>query len=366
MTAVAESRTRRETCAATVDGDIHPTVLRDQLAPHLSSRVRERFARYGSRVPGPPEMYPRVRNGGQRLDARGDNGVPGASLAWLRKQLLDEYGIQHGILIPLQGHGYGAGEPRESDELCRAVNDCIQEQWLDPEPRLLTSICVPFEAPDLAAREIRRRASDPRFVQVLLPTVGRQPLGQPLYWPIYEAAAEAGLPIGVHFGGLEQHRGAGWPSFYLEEHVWAGNTMLSFALNMICEGVFEAFPTLQVVLVEGGLAWIPPLMWALDDAWEVLRDEVPHLPRPPSEYFAEHFWATTQPIEEPADPAHLAQSIAHCGMADRIVFSSDYPHWDFDSPTAALRHLPKELSHRILFENGLRLYGLDGATRSEA
>jgi len=311
-----------------------------------------------------PEIYPRVRNGGRRLDARPENGVAGNSLPLMREQLLDRFGIEHAILIPLQSQAFGIGDRTTSVELSRALNECIEQDWLAEEPRLRGSICIPHEAPEQAAREIQRCASDPRFVQVLMPSVGTQPLGESRYWPIYAAAVETGLPVAAHFGGLEQHQGAGWPSFYLEVHAWAANTMIAMVLNMICEGVFEEFPDLQVVLVEGGTAWASSLMWAMDAAWSQLRDEVPHLRRPPSEYFREHFWFTTQPIEEPENPEHLAQIIEHSGMADRIMFSSDYPHWDFDSPASALRHLPGELRKRILFSNAKRLYQLDRAGSS--
>ena len=47
------------------------------------------------------------------------------------------------------------------------------------------------------------------------------PPGQKQYWKIYEAAAAANLPIGVHafgFGGYPV-TGSGWPSFYIEDMV---------------------------------------------------------------------------------------------------------------------------------------------------
>lgn len=358
-TVAARARQASRTGVTIVDTDIHPHALARDILPRLPERHRRRWEMFGSRVPGPPEIYPRVRNAGFRLDSWPEGGFPGSELQMVRDQLLDEFDIGHGVLIPLQGHSWGVEEPEYAAALCRALNDWIVEEWLDREPRLRSSIAVAIESPELAAEEIRRRAGDPRFVQVLLSTGGETGFGRRHYWPIYAAAAEAGLPVAAHTGGLEQHRGAGWPSFYLEEHVWNGNTMAALLINMLCEGVFTTFDRLQVVCVEGGIAWAGPLMWALDDAWVTLRADVPHLTRPPSEYIREHVWFTTQPIEEPADPRHLEMALAHVGMDGRILFASDYPHWDFDSPRLAPRLFPAALRDRIMGENALALYGLD-------
>jgi predicted TIM-barrel fold metal-dependent hydrolase len=46
-------------------------------------------------------------------------------------------------------------------------------------------------------------------------------------------------------------------------------------------------------------------------------------------------------------------------MTDRIIFSTDYPHWDFDAPGQALpRALAPDVRAAILGENAVRLYGL--------
>ncbi len=47
-----------------------------------------------------------------------------------------------------------------------------------------------------------------------------EPLGRRRYWPIYEAAAAHGYPVGLHTSGFNGHAvtGTGWPSFYVEEH----------------------------------------------------------------------------------------------------------------------------------------------------
>jgi predicted TIM-barrel fold metal-dependent hydrolase len=132
-------------------------------------------------------------------------------------------------------------------------------------------------------------------------------------------------------------------------------------VSLVVEGVFEELPTLRVVLIEGGFGWLPSLMWRMDKHWARLADEVPHLTRPPSAYVREHIWVTTQPIEEPPDPRDLLAVFDNMGGTDRIMFSTDYPHWDFDDPRRALRvKLPLAVRAQIFSENALALYGLSG------
>jgi uncharacterized protein len=41
-----------------------------------------------------------------------------------------------------------------------------------------------------------------------------------------------------------------------------------------------------------------------------------------------------------------------------VMFSTDYPHWDFDDPKWVLRLLPPEMKSRVLSDNALDLYRL--------
>ena len=54
----------------------------------------------------------------------------------------------------------------------------------EPERRLLGSIAVSWEYPELAVREIERRACEPWWVQVMLPQEPLELLGARRYWPI--------------------------------------------------------------------------------------------------------------------------------------------------------------------------------------
>jgi predicted TIM-barrel fold metal-dependent hydrolase len=192
----------------------------------------------------------------------------------------------------------------------------------------------------------------------MMPSEAMEPLGSRKYWPIYEAATAHGLPVATHIGHYDPHRAAGMPTFTFERHVAFGHVFRRQLLNIVCEGVFDVVPGVRIVLVEGGVSWAASLRWALDSAFELLSGEL-ELQARPSEYLDEHVWFTTQPVEEPDDPAQLLQAIAHARLENRLLFSTDYPHWDFDSPKQALpRSLPAELRDRIMVGNACALYGL--------
>jgi predicted TIM-barrel fold metal-dependent hydrolase len=196
-----------------------------------------------------------------------------------------------------------------------------------------------------------------------------EPLGRRKYWPMFAAAVEHDLPIGIHFGsqGGNPITGAGWPSMYVEDHAGMSTAFQAQVISLICEGVFEQFPTLKIVLIEGGFAWVPPLAWRLDSAWRKLREEVPSLTRPPSEYFAEHFWLTTQPMEEPHQARYFVELLDQAPwLQDRLMFSTDYPHWDFDAPDEALPkvRLPAGFPEKLMAENARALYKLPTRVRT--
>ena len=349
---------------AVIDTDIHNTLTAPQdLDPYLSQRWRQYRDSYGKPAPYPGSYYPRLHPNAGRSDSwPPGGGPPGSDLAFLREQLLDEWNIEYGILNML----HGAAQHRNLEygvALSRALNAWLVDAWLDPEPRLRASLIVPYEAGEAAAAEIDYWAErEKRFVQIILVARTQSLLGQRKYWPMYEAAVRHDLPIGIHFGGIAGWpiTGAGQPSFYIEDHVGMPQSFQPQISSMIFEGLFERFPTLKIALIEGGFAWLPPLMWRMDRSWEAMRDEVPHLKRPPSEYIRENFWITTQPIEEPPQPSQFYELLDHLGMHDRLLFATDYPHWDFDAPDQALpAGLPPELKQDILAENARAFYRLE-------
>lgn len=346
--------------AAIVDCDVHPWPGQNHLAPHLPQRWRRYMEQFGTRGPFPGIVG--IRPFAARMDAWPEGDVPGGNADFAREQLLDFYDINYAILNPTNAlfpiH-FGGNQPREfSNALLRATNDWMGEKWLGSDKRWLGSISTPFDDADAAAAEIHRcHDASAQWAQVLLPIRMTSPLGNPRYRKVIEAAVECDLPITLHVS-------SGFPaaSYFYESHVSHPLSAYGHIASLIFEGVFDRYPSLRVALLEANWSWLAPYAWRLDSTWSTLRDEVPHLQRKPSEYIAEHLYVTTQPAEEPEDKRwflDVYSQFRRLFPENRLMFSTDYPHWDFDSPTEAL---PKELSsetlEQIMWKTANKLYGL--------
>jgi predicted TIM-barrel fold metal-dependent hydrolase len=351
---------------AIADCDVHPAVRFDaDLNPWLPERWRSYRAEYGTSrrlgmQAGP--AFPKSQPNASRRDAYPpEGGRQGSSLSFMQQQHLDTNNVALGILNPL-GSGQGVSNPEFSAALCHATNEWEVAAWTGKDSRLKASIVVPYEWAEESVREIRRWAGHKDFVQVLMLSRTAEPLGNRRYWPIYEAAAEANLPVSVHaFGyGGAPITSTGWPSHYIEEMTGHAQSCQAGLSSLLVEGVFERFPNLRIIMVEAGFAWAPSLAWRLDKAWKVLRSETPHLKELPSETMRRHVWWTTQPMEEPEPRDHLLDTIAWMGW-DRLLFATDYPHWDYDDPAQALPLAISDQQRRQFFlENARTVYGVAG------
>lgn len=346
-----------------VDTDVHNAVRDlEEFLPFLDEVWHEQWLESGV---GVANVY-HSPIGVMRDDAvPEDGGSPGSDPYFVKNHHLDKYDIDYAILTG-SGHDRVSlhPDPDYGTAVASAYNDWLIETWLEASPRYKGSILVNNSDPPAAAREIDRMGSHPDMVQVLMCSGARMLYGQRFYHPVYEAAERSGLPVAIHPGsegvGVSgPSTPSGYPTRYFEWHNALSLNFMAHINSLICEGVFERFPELKVVAIEGGICWLPHLMWRMDKNYKALRSTVPWLKRLPSEYIKEHIRLTTQPIEESEDPNQVAQ-IFDMIEADKIaMFSSDYPHWDFDNPKMALPPLTKEAKRQIMAWNAVELYGLN-------
>ncbi len=340
-----------------IDCDIHPAVPgMKALLPYLDAHWREQVTTRGIDGMDPMSFPPNVP-ANCRPDWRPAAGKPGSDLGLLRRHVLDAFGTRAAVCNCLYA-APAAFNPDFGAALAGAINDWIAAEWLDPEPRLRAAIVVSLQDPELAVAEIERRAGDRRFVQVLVPVAGETPLGRRTYWPVWAAAERHRLPLCIHAGSTMRHAVSanGWPSYYLEDYVLISHAFQAQLLSLVAEGVFTKFPNLTVVLAESGFTWLPQFMWRQVKTWRALRAEIPWVDRSPAEIIRDNVRITLQPADAPPDPAALEAILDQIGTDQFLLFSTDYPHWQFDGDEALPAGLPEPLMRKMLVDNALETY----------
>ncbi|MYD91474.1 MAG: amidohydrolase family protein [Caldilineaceae bacterium SB0662_bin_9] len=346
-----------------IDTDIHAVVPASSIEPRLPQPWKLRFS-MGDRGPGSLGYW--NPNGVMRRDAVAPDGrrVEGDPHL-LARHFFDVHDLEYGILN-FTGPALNLGlspDPLYAAAVATAANDAVVEEWLPVDNRFYGSITVTPNNPEAAAAEIRRLGHEERMPQVLMVSGARMPMGQAWFHPIYEACAEVGKPIAIHPGsegvGISGPPTAvGYPTNYLEWHTDLVGSYIGHLVSMVTEGVFVKYPDLKFVLIEGGVSWLPPILWRLDKNWKALRQTAPWLERPPSEYVYEHVLLTTQPIEEPEPIGFLHQMLAMFPAEHMLMFATDFPHWDNDMPDFTARLIPEHLRRNVMSETARRLYRL--------
>jgi predicted TIM-barrel fold metal-dependent hydrolase len=340
-----------------IDCDIHPTLVgMKPLLPYFeeiwADHVRERGIEGLDNASYPPNSPLSVR-----ADWRGDGGYPARDAKTLARDILDPSKTQLGILNCLTG----VQLPHNADfarAAARAVNDWIKHEWLEKDARLRASILVTPQNIDFAVEEIERCAPDKRFVQVMLLAMGEHPLGKRMYWPIYQAAEKHNLPIGIHAGSSFHHpvTSLGWNSFYIEDCISQSFGFQAQVASLITEGVFVKFPKLKVVLIESGVSWSTPFLWRLTKFWRGMRNEVPWVDRAPWEIFRDHVRMTVTPLDAPDTAETVAKICDHLHSDEILLYSSDYPHWQFDGDSVLPAGISDGLRQKIMVDNPLATY----------
>ena len=364
------------TSLSLVDCDVHPHLRGglEDLAPYLALSWQRRIGigadpriawnRYGDQVSIPRNLLYVNPAGVLRRDAVSPDGsVPASDPSYVSSHLLDAHQISRAILIGGEVLGLGAMPNADvAAALASAYNEWLADVWLAADGRYRAALVVAPQDPVQAAKEIRRVGQRTGFVTVLVPLTSAL-MGDRHYYPIYEATAEMGLSVTVHPNSSEgifrtgPSLAGGTPTFYVEWHTALSQVFHANVTSLVCHGVFERFPTLKVVITEGGFAWLPDVLWRLDKNVKGLRDEVPWIKRLPSEYIFDHVRFTSQPFIEPRRREHLHALCDIVRAEQTLMFSSDYPHWDFDDPARALTWLPEHVAKRVKAENAIDLYG---------
>ena len=282
-----------------------------------------------------------------------------------------------------------AGEHELRWEGLKAHNRWLADFCADTPGRRAGMAQILLHDVDAAVAEIRWARDANLFGGVLLPGIppdsGLTPFIDPAYEPIWATCAELDMPINHHTANASPDYGpfpaTGWmffveAGFFSHRALW----MLIFA------GVFERYPTLKLILTEGGADWLPGVMKILDHQYHKMdpgnrtgfgsataaqtKKRPPGagggfgamdsgIKRPPSEYYQQNVWigsSFTTPRE-----AAMRYDVG----VDKMMWGNDYPHREAAYPYTreCLRHAfsdvpPVEVA-AMLGENAAKVYGFD-------
>jgi predicted TIM-barrel fold metal-dependent hydrolase len=293
-----------------------------------------------------------------------DIGYPGSNPEFVATELFSNRGVDVAVLHPMSR---GIMPDRHlGSALHAAHNEMMVSRWLEHSEfgdRFRGTIRVNPDDVSGALREIDKWRAHPRVVQIGIPLQSRELYGKPQFWPLWEAAAQAGLPVAVH---IETGEGTGFaptPS----GHTLTYEQYLSFMalnylyhlMNMITEGVFERFPTLKFVWADGAADFLTPFIWRMDTFGRPHLEQTPWAPRIPSDYLPGHVYFVQGRLDGPGDTEFAGEWFGFTGKEDMVMFGSSYPHWQNAEVAALPRALTAEQREKVCWRNAAELYGID-------
>jgi predicted TIM-barrel fold metal-dependent hydrolase len=252
-------------------------------------------------------------------------------------------------------------DPEWAVALTRAYNTMLHADVTNQSRRLKGVALLPLQDPPAAARELERAVSELGFVAGMLCADGPFLLGHSRFDPIYATAQRLGVPLCVHASGTDMGVTGSepFPRFiqaHTVSHVFG--QMRQFT-SMMFDGVSVRFPDLTLVYLEAGTGWVPYFLQRMDEEWEKRGHvEAKLLTRSPSECVRGGRIYFSCEADEPL----LPQALQWVGD-ERIVYASDFPHWDNSYPKSVKEladrsDLTDAQKRRILADNARQLYHL--------
>ena len=286
----------------------------------------------------------------------------------LTRRAMDSLGIDNMVVFPTPMLFLGMHPQLQMEVwLGRAYNRWMIDRILAADDRIKTLLFLPFNTPEEAVRTVDEFGHAKGVIGFCVTSTRYKPVYANEYMELYAKIQETGKPLAFHAGYHWQDPSLATINRFLGMHalgfVWCSMVHMT---NWILNGLPERFPKLNTIWIESGLAWIPFLMQRLDDQYLMRQSEAPQLKRLPSEYMRTNCFYTTQPMET-THPRALQNTLEMINAETQLLFSSDWPHFDFDLPQAIcdLPFLDQQAKRNILGLNAARLFNLDTTLRKK-
>jgi predicted TIM-barrel fold metal-dependent hydrolase len=278
----------------------------------------------------------------------------------LTKRWMDAIGVDVAILFPTPMLQLGVHPQVEVEvALARAYNRWLCEKVLAKEPRIRSMLYLPFNDAEASFRMVQEFGKHEGVCGFMVTAARYRPVHHNSYMKTYALLEDLNLPLGFHAAYNWNDQSMSMLNRFISVHAlgFTFHNMVHMA-NWIINGLPERFPNLKVVWIESGLAWIPFMMQRFDNEYMMRSSEAPALKKLPSDYMRDMFF-TSQPMEM-TDMGALETTMRMIKAETQLMYSSDYPHWDFDLPSTIydLPFLSETAKRNILGGNAIKLFNL--------
>ncbi len=278
----------------------------------------------------------------------------------LVRRAMDSMGINMQIVFPQPMLEMGLHPEGDiATAMTFAYNRWFTETILPREKRVKTLLSLPFHDPEACLKMIDEFGETPGVVGFMIASQRHEGVHKNVYMRVYRALEERGLPLGFHAGPSWGDTMTSTMNRFLSAHAMSFVTCnMTHLTNWVINGLPERFPKLKLIWIESGLAWVPFMMQRLDHEYLMRQSDAPLLKRLPSEYIADMYF-TTQPLEVTI-PHMLEATFKAMHAETQLMYSSDWPHWDFDVPAqiAGLPFLSDQAKRNILGETARKVFRL--------
>jgi predicted TIM-barrel fold metal-dependent hydrolase len=282
---------------------------------------------------------------------------------WLRGKEKVESSQHRDITTTLRWMLFLGTHPQVEIEVAmsRAYNRWLCERILAHEPRIVSMLYLPFNDPEATYKMVKDFGDKKGVVGFMVTAPRYKPVHDNAYMKTYRLLEEMGKPISFHAAYNWNDQSLSMTNRFIAVHalgfMWFNMVHMT---NWVVNGIPERFPKLKVMWIESGITWAYSLMQRLDHSYKMRTSDCPSLKRKPSEYMREMYFSS-QPMEMPDDPAILEATFKMIKADTQLVWSSDYPHWDFDLPGVIYDQpfLSEQAKRNILGGNAARFFGLD-------
>ncbi len=224
--------------------------------------------------------------------------------------------------------------PSDAVRICRQANDILADVVKKHPDRFYAFATLPMADPVEAAKELERCVKEHHFVGALITgTYQGKFYDDPMFFPIFEKAAELDVPISWH----PEFPDAKIQNYYYLSDNYPVATGMQFATagfgwhldvglhitRMVLSGIFDKLPNLKFIAGH----WGETIPFMLDRMDQIMRPQATGLKKKISDYFHENIWYTPSGILSRNQFEYMVKVFG----AERIIWALDYPYIPFDS-----------------------------------